>query len=231
MVKYYIAYGAGAENEAVKANSELAANNMSNTAGSALSEIEAVKSADFLFIVVTEKGQVDLPEVRKAWETFDGELRWKRKPHGEIIFLTESEELLDNLPLRLKGCGYFLLSEAEDAAKYCVDKLKEQKKAQQKSKEAAPAVKQIAYIPPAETVKQIEFSVRAPQIGSFDFKKNNARGDSSACRDDHAFDTRPRDDGFEKRTKKKSRSLSGFGIFLFVVACITSVVIACVFGL
>lgn len=230
MVKYYIAYGEKAEKKAVKVNAALAGKGMANTLGSVRDELEAVKAADFLFVVVTEYEQFDLPEVRKAWETFDGEIRWKRKPQGEIIFITESEDLLVNLPLRLKGCGYFLLSEAEDAADYCIDKMKAEEKAQEKRKEAAPAVKQIAYVPSAETVKQIEFSVRAPTIESFDMERSSSRSSSSACRDDHVYETRPRDDGFEKRTKKKSKSLVGFGIFMFVVALVTSIVLMCVFG-
>ena len=231
MVKYYIAYCEGAESEAIKANAAIASKGLQNTAGSVRDELEAAKAADFLFVVVSSSGQIDVPEVRKVWEAFDGEIRWKRKPHGEIIFLTESEDFLDNLPLRLKGCGYFLLSEAEDAAIYCTDKMKEAEKAVvEKRKEAAPAVKQISYVPPAETVKQIKFSVRAPQIESFDMRKRVGKSDSTACRDDHVYETRPREDGFEKKTKDKSKSLVGLGIFLLAVAFITAIVLVSVFG-
>ena len=186
-MKYVLAYADEITDKAEEVNKQLVECGCVNAQDSAHDAKEALKNADILFVFVTEETQVDLPAVRSAWEFFDAEIRWKRKTAGEILFLAPADDVLKNLPLRLKKYGYFLTDEIEDAAAYCEDKLRE---ADEKSKqaEAVPPVKQIRYSPPEDTVQQIEFSVRAPRIESFDGGKTYQGEENDACKQDHSFD-------------------------------------------
>lgn len=139
-----------------------------NTQDSARGEEEALRDADFLFLAINEREQIDLPEVRKCWEFFENEIRWKRKPSGEILFIVPDDGVLKNLPLRLKKYGYFLSDEIDDAAAYCEDALQTAAEAQAKATKEMPPVKEIKYTPAENAVQQIKFSVRAPSIKSFD---------------------------------------------------------------
>lgn len=168
MIGYYVAYPPAAEEWAEKVNEAFAAAGLCNTQDAAHSGKEALRLADFLLLVVTERAQAELPDMRNAWEFFENEIRWRRKPHGEILFIAPDESVLVNLPLRLKKYGYYLMTEAGDAAAYCKDAYQTAQESAAREKKETPPVKEIKYSPAAESVPQIKFSVRAPAIKSFD---------------------------------------------------------------
>lgn len=216
MVRYCLTYVPDIAADAEKAAETLAAAGLTRT---------AAEQADFLLIALSEPGQIDAPEVRRAWEYFDGEIRWHRKPCGEILFLAQDDAALSQLPLRLKKYGYYLWSEAEDAAAYCRERVLASEREEEKKKEAVPAVKQIRYSPPEETVKQIEFSVRAPSVPSFDGKQTR-QGDrkEQGCREDHVFDNLT-DNVPQKETLRAGRNgcLVAFFVLLLCIVAIVAI--------
>lgn len=231
MVKYYLAYPPEAEEEAVKTVRAFADLGLTNTQDTERDDTAAIKAADFLFVLLTESYQIDMPAMRHAWETFDNEIRWKRKPHGEILFLVPEEDVLKNLPLRLKNYGYYMTDELDDAASYCDELLQDAEKEQEKKEAAVRPVKPIVYTPSADTVKQIEFSVRAPQVKSFDGSvSRQGSKETSGCRDDHVFDglhdTVPQKIKEEKSSKRGCAAL----VVLFVLMIAVVITLVIVFG-
>lgn len=243
MIRYFLTYATEAEEDAIAANTALTELGLHNTQDMHADRTAALSAADFLFVLLTAAEQVDERSVRQCWTYFDNEIRWKRKPHGEILFLVPDEEALGALPLRLKQYGYYLLDEIDDVASYCNEALRAADEEAQRAKEAVPAVKQIKYSPPEETVKQIEFSVRAPSVPSFDGTVRPAQGeegssankDSGACRRDHIFEELRHDDGglygrtqlSNARKKKRNRGLLALFLLVMAVVFIVAVVLTC----
>ena len=202
---------------------------LENTSERYANEQEGLRQADFLFLVLTESEQADAPALRKTWEFFENEIRWGRKKHGEILFFVPDESVLGKLPLRLKKYGYYLLGEEDDAAEYCRDAIAAADEQEDKAREAMPAVKQIRYSPPEETVRQIEFSVRAPSVPSFDGSKSRqGERNADACRRDHVFDDLSDNVPQKQQLKTKKGCAIAFAVFLLLAAVVAAVVLMAV---
>ena len=96
---------------------------------------------------------------------------------------------------------------------------------EEKAREAVPAVKQIRYSPPEETVQQIRFSVRAPAVPSFDGSKSRQGEHSSeACRRDHVFDDLG-DSVPQKQSQKGKKANAGAVIVFLLIAALAIAVL------
>lgn len=226
MVRYFLIYAEADQAEAKKAHAVLRESGLHGDCGVA-AEPSALKDATVLLIYLSQSAILEEKGVRRAWEWFDNEIRWNRKPHGEILFLAADAQAAEKRPVRLRKYGYFLLDELKDTAEYCRG-LDETIAARKEEKEAVPSVKQIVYTPPEETVKQIEFSVRAPSVPSFDGEKkkeSTAHTDrhEGICLDDHVFDARK-----DEEKKPKKGGFAACFIVLVVAIMVTLFIAFCV---
>ena len=200
MVKYYLSYTEENAEAAMRADARLKELGARNTSDYFGDEKSALADADFLFVLPSDPGQLELPEIKRQWEYFDSEIRWKRKARGEIVFVVQNEDALKNLPVRLKKYGYYLTDEIE------------------KSEGAVPEVKQIKYSPPEETVKQIEFSVRAPSVKSFDGSVSRQGERNNACKKDHVFDDLGDNVPQKQQVRQKRGGVAALVFVLIVLA-------------
>ncbi len=157
MIKYYLLYDDEAQTCAEEIAAGLTDSGLVNASDECDDDGAALLGADFLFMVVSDAAQIEKPEIRNRWEAFDNEIRWKRKPLGEILFFVPDDGVLKNLPLRLKKYGYYLFDEVSDAAGYCEETMRNAQNKKRVS-ESEPSIKQIKYSPSRETVEQIKYN-------------------------------------------------------------------------
>lgn len=218
MVKYYLSYTEENAEAAMRADARLKELGARNTSDYFGDEKSALADADFLFVLPSDPGQLELPEIKRQWEYFDSEIRWKRKARGEIVFVVQNEDALKNLPVRLKKYGYYLTDEIDDLAAYCKDASEATDDGAEKSEGAVPEVKQIKYSPPEETVKQIEFSVRAPSVKSFDGSVSRQGERNNACKKDHVFDDLGDNVPQKQQVRQKRGGVAALVFVLIVLA-------------
>lgn len=221
MVKYFLSYARGAAEQAARIDGELKEAGLVCTLDGESGFTAAVKDADFLFVTLNAAEQIDDPEVRRAWELFEGEIRWGRKKGGEIVFLPSEEGDLSNLPLRLKKYGYYLTDEIADLAEYCTEKKEEEGQALDNGKKPFPESREIKYTPHEDSVPRLEFSPRAPEIPSFDGSVAQGGERPTTCKDNHVFDARSNARDLVNRMKEeRARKAARRTKFIIAVAVI-----------
>ena len=229
MVKYFLAYAEEDGELAESIAGELGEAGLEDAAEGCDSDEEALKAADCLILLVTSQKQTTLPEIRRRWEFFDGEMRWKRKTRGEILLLAASDEAISGLPLRLKKCGYYYVNEVADAARYLEETYGVTEEPEEKDEQAEngikhgfPEVKEIKYNPPEEKIEAPKYTVKVPGIDPFDGKPAVREKPSGACRDDHVFED---DFGIPEKNAPSKKKVSAVGCFAAIFAIIVFVIV------